>query len=222
MSAALREPATGYESDRCVHDLAQRNALITQYRPYVHKVARSVAAQLGLRGNTEDLASWGYLGLIEAAERFDPARGVSFRTFAHTRIRGAVLDGLRLERGGSHRLARRMRSYHELVDGLRETMLDGGYVSGMEAPPREVHRCFDSPDRHLWLVELRDRLENALSILTPLERDLVENRYLRDRSLQSYAAERRMSKSWFSRLHKRALVKMRLQLLRSAAAGRAS
>src|SRR5690606_300924 len=34
-------------------------------------------------------------GLLDAARRFDPARGVSFRTFAYYRVRGAMLDGLR-------------------------------------------------------------------------------------------------------------------------------
>lgn len=42
-----------------------------------------------------DLEAWGKAGLLEAARRFDASRGVTFRTFAYYRVRGAMLDGLR-------------------------------------------------------------------------------------------------------------------------------
>jgi RNA polymerase sigma factor for flagellar operon FliA len=42
-----------------------------------------------------DLVSDGVLGLMDAIERFDPSRGLSFQTFAVPRIRGAIIDGLR-------------------------------------------------------------------------------------------------------------------------------
>lgn len=43
----------------------------------------------------EDLESAGITGLIEAADRFDCARGVKFKTIAEHRIRGAMLNYLR-------------------------------------------------------------------------------------------------------------------------------
>ncbi len=43
----------------------------------------------------EDLVGYGQQGLLEAALRFDSSRGVKFRTFAHYRVRGAMIDGLR-------------------------------------------------------------------------------------------------------------------------------
>ena len=42
-----------------------------------------------------DLVSYGLFGLVAAVERFDPARGVKFETFASLRIRGAIVDELR-------------------------------------------------------------------------------------------------------------------------------
>ena len=45
----------------------------------------------------EDLFESGILGLIEAAERFDDSKNVKFKTYAFHRIRGAVLDYLRLQ-----------------------------------------------------------------------------------------------------------------------------
>jgi RNA polymerase sigma factor for flagellar operon FliA len=42
-----------------------------------------------------DLIQSGVIGLMDALERFDPAMGVEFRTYAQARIRGSVLDELR-------------------------------------------------------------------------------------------------------------------------------
>src|SRR5439155_9969586 len=36
---------------------------------------------------------YGQLGLAQAAQEFDPERGIQFSTFAYYRIRGAILDG---------------------------------------------------------------------------------------------------------------------------------
>jgi len=42
----------------------------------------------------DDLISAGTIGLIEAADRYDPKRGVPFASFAYSRIKGAVIDEL--------------------------------------------------------------------------------------------------------------------------------
>ena len=43
----------------------------------------------------DELIAYGQIGLLEAAERFDPKVGANFLTFAHYRIKGAIFDGLR-------------------------------------------------------------------------------------------------------------------------------
>jgi len=43
----------------------------------------------------DDLVGWGIEGLIDAIDRFDPDRGVKFKTYAIIRIRGAIYDKLR-------------------------------------------------------------------------------------------------------------------------------
>ncbi|MBE3560111.1 MAG: FliA/WhiG family RNA polymerase sigma factor [Ktedonobacteraceae bacterium] len=72
-----------------------RNRLITGYIPFV----RFVVGRLGIPPtgllDTEDLVSYGMIGLINAIDRFDPSRGVRFEAFATPRIRGAVIDQLR-------------------------------------------------------------------------------------------------------------------------------
>lgn len=72
-----------------------RNELITFYAPLV----RFVVGRLGIPPtgllDAEDLVSYGMIGLINAIDRYDPARGVRFEAFASVRIRGAVIDQLR-------------------------------------------------------------------------------------------------------------------------------
>jgi RNA polymerase sigma factor FliA len=43
----------------------------------------------------EDLVQDGYVGLLEAASRYDPQRGASFRTFVSSRVVGAMRDASR-------------------------------------------------------------------------------------------------------------------------------
>jgi RNA polymerase sigma factor for flagellar operon FliA len=43
----------------------------------------------------DDLLSAGREGLLDAARRYDPDRGIPFRAYANFRVRGAIFDGVR-------------------------------------------------------------------------------------------------------------------------------
>ena len=73
----------------------QDNEFIRQYDAFVRGVVKHTRAQLGIEGDAEDLVAYAFEGLLEARRRFDPARGVPFKSFAYYRVRGAVLDGVR-------------------------------------------------------------------------------------------------------------------------------
>lgn len=73
-----------------------RDALVLQYQGFVHQVVGSLINAMNLPPSlTEEYVAAGYLGLVEAAERFDFAPGREFKSFAFLRIRGAVIDGIR-------------------------------------------------------------------------------------------------------------------------------
>jgi RNA polymerase sigma factor for flagellar operon FliA len=76
-------------------DPAIREAFIKQYAPLVKYVAGKVA--MGMPHNVEfdDLVGFGVFGLIDAIDKFDPDKQVKFKTYAVTRIRGAIFDELR-------------------------------------------------------------------------------------------------------------------------------
>jgi RNA polymerase sigma factor FliA len=78
---------------------ADRAALIEAHRPLVETTARGFLRRLPPHLELEELVSAGHLGLIRAVDRFDPARGTAFGTWAITCIRGAIRHELEDVRG---------------------------------------------------------------------------------------------------------------------------
>lgn len=92
-------------------------------------VARQVARSVGAAVELDDLLGFGREGLLDAARRFDPERGVPFRSYANYRVRGAVLDGVRT-------MSRLPRRAHERINGLRAaTRVSEGALEDTAAPP---------------------------------------------------------------------------------------
>jgi RNA polymerase sigma factor for flagellar operon FliA len=70
-------------------------ALIEAHLPLVKQVLSSVASHFPRHADREELGQAARLGLVEAAHRYDPERGVPFERWAALRIRGAILDSVR-------------------------------------------------------------------------------------------------------------------------------
>jgi len=76
-------------------DPSIREAFIRQYAPLVKYVAGKVAQGMPNNVEFDDLVGFGVFGLLDAIEKYDPAKNVKFKTYAVTRIRGAIFDELR-------------------------------------------------------------------------------------------------------------------------------
>ncbi|QEM70292.1 FliA/WhiG family RNA polymerase sigma factor [Geobacter sp. FeAm09] len=72
-----------------------RDTLIMENMPMVKYLVGRIVPQLPPHLDPQDLTSAAVIGLINAADRFDPARGVLFKTFAEQHVRGAIIDELR-------------------------------------------------------------------------------------------------------------------------------
>lgn len=76
-------------------DREARDRLVVHYSPLVKFVAGRVRSGLPPAVEQADLVSDGVIGLMDAIDKFEPERGLQFQTYAVTRIRGAMVDGLR-------------------------------------------------------------------------------------------------------------------------------
>lgn len=72
-----------------------RDRLVVQYGPLVKYVVGRLAITLPTVMDSDDVLSYGVIGLIDALDRFDPSRGIKFESYAIPRIRGSIIDALR-------------------------------------------------------------------------------------------------------------------------------
>ena len=72
-----------------------RDSMIRQYLPLVHKLAHHMIIKLPASVELDDLVQAGMIGLADALTRYESSQGVQFETFASQRIRGAMIDELR-------------------------------------------------------------------------------------------------------------------------------
>jgi RNA polymerase sigma factor for flagellar operon FliA len=72
-----------------------RNYLIERHYPLVRYIAERLLQTLPKSIELDDLVSAGLFGLMDAIRGFDASRGIKFKTYCSTRIRGAILDQLR-------------------------------------------------------------------------------------------------------------------------------
>ena len=98
------------------HDQNLRDVLLELHLPLVRMIAERLLQTLPKSIELDDLTSAGVFGLMDAIDGFDLSRGIKFKTYCTTRIRGSILDELRsqdwvprLVRLKAHRLEKVMR-----------------------------------------------------------------------------------------------------------------
>ena len=92
---ASRYPAASFPLGSQTHAASDRDALIEAHLPQVKYIAERLASKLPPSVDRDDLIGAGVLGLLDAVDKYDPTRGVLFKTYAEMRVRGAMLDSLR-------------------------------------------------------------------------------------------------------------------------------
>ncbi|HEX8284515.1 MAG TPA: sigma-70 family RNA polymerase sigma factor [Pyrinomonadaceae bacterium] len=218
-----------------------RDDLIEQHRSYVRALAFKVKRSLPFEVELDELVAYGTLGLVEAAQRFNPLLPVAFTTFSYYRIRGAIYDGLR-EMGHLSRSAHAPTRFAANAGDLLQSADDDeherrGEVTDVEsdiasaeeiierliAPyllSLESERVREIPDPAAFSEERAERSDllglvvAALRELPDDERQLIEAIYFKYVSMTELAARRGVNKSWISRLHARAINHLRESLRR--------
>jgi len=102
-------------------ELAQRrNQMIVEHLPTVRFIARRIHERLPAHVEMEDLVSAGIVGLIDAYSKFDHNKKVQFKSYAQFRIRGAILDSLRMMDWSPRELRRKGRAVEEAIRAVTQ------------------------------------------------------------------------------------------------------
>lgn len=134
-------------------DVAERNKLAEENIKLVVVIATRMKMGLPHRVALDDLISDGNLGLLSAASRFDPSRGVKFTTWASKRIRGAMMDGLRDRNWSPRRVLKRITVFNGTIQTLQHEL---------GRPPRSL--------------EIAERMGIDLEEVRAIEFDIVSTR----------------------------------------------
>jgi len=135
-----------------------KGELASHHLRLVYRAARRMACRGDGAVDEDELISAGTLGLLQAAERFDPARGLAFSTFAMQRIQGAMLDELRSRDMYPRPLRLRSRELATVVSRL------SGSLQRFPTPT-EIAEALGISLREYW--SLRDSLHHRRVV--PLE-----------------------------------------------------
>ena len=113
---------------------------------------RARCASCRLTATLDDLASAGLVALLEAIDRFDPAKGASFEQYAWTRVAGALVDELRKQDWASRSVRREGRRIERARDSFfaRDgTRADRGRSSRPSSarPSHELRVALEDIDR---------------------------------------------------------------------------
>jgi RNA polymerase sigma factor FliA len=222
---------------------SDRDKLVAEHLDLVQAIAGKLKRTLGKSIDFDDLVGYGHKGLIEAADRFDAAQGVTFTTFAYYRIRGSMLDGMRTmgwysradyaryraeersqellqnvserEAAGQQAGIDSESSKADTLEGLAELLssIATVHITSIEAASHLADDRVANAEAGLELGQLGVRVREALRTLPEKEKRLIELYYFEEKNLEEAGGLLGLSKSWACRLHARAV-----NLLRDALA----
>lgn len=168
-------------------DREARACLIRSYQPLVIKMITSLNVPLD---STMDLLQEGTVGLIEAVENYNPQLGVRFSIYARHRIRGRMLNWL--------------AQYS--AEQRAEILAGDEYLLGLE---RSAAVYPEQPQGYLEEQELQGQVQAALARLPEKERRAVQATYVEGQTSLNSAKELQVSPSYFYKLQKKGLRRMR-------------
>jgi RNA polymerase sigma factor for flagellar operon FliA len=119
MQEAARQ-VKAYEA--VIQHSSSRDELILEHMPQIKYIAHRISAKLPSHVELNDLVSAGVLGLLDAVEKFDPTRGVKFKTYAELRVKGAILDSLRNLDWAPRSLRKRSKDLEKVYKELEQRL----------------------------------------------------------------------------------------------------
>ncbi len=205
------------------------DAFIKEHQDFVERLVDRTVSSLRLIGERDEFVAAGMEGLITARKRYDPERGAAFRTFAYYRVRGAIIDHARQASNLSRAVYTSLRAaagadaaaeaageevrppgiagMSDSVSALGQGLLQAAAAFMVSESSHKLSE--EGSDAALESASLKEQIRKHVEQLPEREKALVKGFYFEDRSLEEVGEELGVSKSWASRLHSRALERIR-------------
>jgi RNA polymerase sigma factor for flagellar operon FliA len=245
-SAAIAEDLESetvlWQRHRAGTNETSRQALIERYVPY----ARIVAASYYARRFDDEIEFADYfqlasIAVVECIDRFDPALGVQFKTFAARRMHGSILSGIERITEKQQQIAavRRLKAQRlraaksdamaSLAEGSDATGPDllsflaevgiglalGVLLEGTAMLDCDAMGQATDPDvlyQQVELRQLRQRISALVKRLSDQQRTVLHDHYFLDTSFEAIARKMKLSNGRISQIHRQALDNLRRQL----------
>ena len=197
--------------------------LIESHISYAHAVAAELLARFPAHVDRQDVRAAAEYGLVQAANAYDPTKGVAFTTFAYYRIRGAVFDLLR-ETVRTSRFEEAANEYmmdytadtggggapsYAEVKNLAAGIVASYFLSSEKSASETRLQSPEAPLDNLLRQEQQKEIRQALKNLPEKNRKVLEAYYFEELTLEEIGKRLGLSKSWVSRMHAKGLEMLR-------------
>jgi len=236
-SAPARTPPGGDLEALWAHfvstgDIETRNALLLAYEKFARTMAAKAYANRVSTGlEFADYLQYARIGMLEAVDRFDPAYGTKFETFAAPRITGAILNGLTSESELHEQLAARKRAIAQRTESLnanastnaagsvfaRLADLAIGLAVGFMLEGSGMYQgtddgTADNTYSRVELRQLRRQVQEAVERLPERQRQVIFAHYIQNLAFEEIAGSMQLSRGRVSQLHREGLATLRGRL----------
>jgi RNA polymerase sigma factor for flagellar operon FliA len=214
-----------------------RRELIDKYFPFVKQIVYKTSRSLPPELDINDLINSGIIGLMLAAEKYEPSKGVQFKTFASHRIRGEIIETFRK----SDVMTRRVRSllnefssnkekldrekntdndvetvmeYMGLSDKDKNTLRQSVYIKNIQADELDTDYLYDNDfiDRLSEYLFIKGKLKKAIDKLSTREKKLIQQYYFDEKTFKEIGKDFKVTESRVSQIHQQILSKLREKL----------
>lgn len=216
----------------------EREELVKKYSPLVYRIAKRVRWRTGFAVELDDLVCEGVIGLLQAAERFDPSRESDFEHLASVRVQGAMLDSLRRLDPLSQRRRRKARKLRDTKDKLESALgrpptsvemaeameldledyhrLNSELATTSSVPlddmRSELHSEAASQEKQVHKNEIVVHLRALIDGLPEKQKKVLSLIYFNELSQKEVASVLQVTEARISQLHKEALQRLKKKM----------
>lgn len=209
--------------------LIQRDILFLRYESWARSLAFRLFAKYKSAGmDADDYVQYASIGLLEAIEKFDPARGVHFKLYAKSRIQGSILNSIvKFSEAAQSKYAYNKVLKERLLslENARDTQanpqdiivniildLATGFLLESEPNEKEYIRVSDSNFDSVEISALKAKVFDSFELLDDKSKLVMTGHYRDYKSFSIISEEMNMSAGRISQIHTNAIRTLRRKI----------